>query len=306
MIAHGIAMLGSEIRFRRRELLTLLLGSNLLCMAAAQDATSAMKQADAAFRAGSAALSQNDLQAALIDFRESRSPCSCRGAGIHKPWADAAAHGQNPGERAQVWKRLSRSSPATRQRSWVLPSPTSDSVSPRKNSSCWQSSMPRLEPRSMLCRPTPRAMYAFALAATHQLPAAVMRMKQAVAADPAKCRLLWMTWVRFTPCRKTGRTPKKISAQLWPGETGAPSAHLHLAWRYRPSSAPVELRKLNAAYQLDPENPIINLELGRLLAANGDDQQAIPLLQHATRAAAAIRRCGLPARPRVTALEPAC
>jgi hypothetical protein len=33
------------------------------------------------------------------------------------------------------------------------------------------------------------AMYARALAATHQLPTAINRMKQSVAARPAKCRL---------------------------------------------------------------------------------------------------------------------
>jgi len=57
MIAHGVAMLGSDISLRRLGLAGLFLWFNLGCVGLAQDATSALKQADASYRTGSVAFS---------------------------------------------------------------------------------------------------------------------------------------------------------------------------------------------------------------------------------------------------------
>ena len=275
----GIAMLGSEIGFKRRQLLTLLLWSNLLCMAGAQDATSAMKQADAAFRAGSAALSQNDLQAALTDFEKvvhlvptwepgytnlglvllrmgktQESVPKFEKALSLKP-SDSAAQlnlaiaYEQLGQPTKELVLLARLDAAARAQKHALPADTS-------------------------------AMYAFALAATHQLPAAVMRMKQAVAADPQNAAYLDNLGSLYAMQKDWPNAEKSFRAAI-AVKPSLPSAHLHLGMALQAQQRPGGAEELNAAYQLDPENPIINLELGRLLATEGNDQQAIQLLQHA-------------------------
>ena len=179
-------MLGSEIRFRRRQLLTLLLGSNLLCMAAAQDATSAMKQADAAFRAGSAALSQNDLQAALTDFEKVVHLVPTWEPGYTNLGLVLLRMGKTQESVPKFEKALSlKPSDSAAQLNLAiayeqLGQPTKELVVLARLDAAARAQKHALPADAS-------AMYAFALAATHQLPAAVMRMKQAVAADPAKC-----------------------------------------------------------------------------------------------------------------------
>jgi tetratricopeptide (TPR) repeat protein len=124
------------------------------------------------------------------------------------------------------------------------------------------------------------AMYARALAATHQVPAAVLRMKQAVAADPRNAGSLDDLGSLYAMQKDWPNAEENFHAALAVNPTLA-SAHLHLAMALQAQQRSGAAEELKLAYQLDPENPTINLELGRLLAANGDDQQAIQLLQHA-------------------------
>ena len=113
------------------------------------------------------------------------------------------------------------------------------------------------------------AMYARALAATHQLPAAIIHMKQAVAADPRNAGSLDDLGSLYAMQKDWPNAEKSFHAALALNPSLA-SAHLHLAMalqaQQRAGAAEELSKELKLAYQLDPDNPIINLELGRLLA----------------------------------------
>jgi tetratricopeptide (TPR) repeat protein len=278
MIAHGVAMRGSDIGFRRLGLPGLFLWFNLVCVGLAQDAASALKQADAAYRAGSAAFSENDYQTAQVDFEkvihlvpaeeqgyralgltllrmgkaEESVPVLEKALSLKPGDSDAqlglAIAYDRLHEAAKEVILLGKLDAAARAQKHALPAGT-------------------------------EAMYARALAATHQLPAAVIHMKRAVAAAPRNAGSLDDLGSLYAMQKDWPKAEENFHAALAVNPSLA-SAHLHLglALQAQQRSGAEELK---LAYQLEPDNPMINLELGRLLAANGDDQHAIPLLQHA-------------------------
>jgi protein O-GlcNAc transferase len=278
MIAHGVAMLGWDISFMRLGLPGLLLWLSLVSAGLAQDATSALKQADTAYRAGSVALS-NDYQTALVDFEKVVRLVPNAEQGYRALGLVLLHMGKNQESVPNFEKALSlKPNDGDAQLGLAIAYDGQHDAAKElillKKLDATALAQKRALPADI------QAMYARALAATHQLPAAVTRMKQAVAADPRNTRSLDDLGSLYAMQKDWPNAEKSFHAAIAVNPS-LPSAHLHLAIALQAEQHPGAAEELHQAYQLDPDNPVINLELGRLLAANGDDQQAMPLLEHA-------------------------
>jgi protein O-GlcNAc transferase len=251
----------------------------LAYVACAQDPSSSLKQADADYRSGVAALSHNDLNTALQDFE--------------KVVRLAPLAEQGHSALGAVLVRMGRTSEGIRELEKALTIKSSDSSAQVNLAVAYeQSGQPakalpwfaKLEAASRAEKhPLPTyvvAAYARALGAMKQFPAAVARMKEVVAEDPHNAA--WQDELGSIYALQ----------QDWPNAKGAfttaleanPNlalAHFHLGAALEAQNDPSALDELTKAYQLAPQNSVIAIELGRSLAAAGDDEEAVPVLRHA-------------------------
>jgi protein O-GlcNAc transferase len=126
------------------------------------------------------------------------------------------------------------------------------------------------------------AAYARSLAATGQYEPAVNAMKQAQSEDPGNAGLQDDLGSLYAGHEHWPEAEQAFVAALQIDPNLA-SAHFHLGLALQAQQKPGATDHLNRAYQLAPENPIVALELGKALAAEGNDQDAIPLFEKATR-----------------------
>jgi protein O-GlcNAc transferase len=274
---------GMDIIFRRLGLPGLFVCFNLVCVGLAQDATSALKQADAAYRAGSAAFSKNDYETARVDFEKVIRLVPAEEQGYRALGLTLLRMGKAEESVRNLEKALSLK-PSDSDAQLGLAIAYDRLHEPAKEVIL----LGKLEAAARAQKHPPpadiEAMYARALAATHQPAAAIIHMKQAVVADPRNAGALDDLGSLYAMQKDWPNAEGSFHAALAVNPSLA-SAHLHLGLaleaEQRPGVAEELSEELNRAYQLDPDNPVINLELGRLLAASGDDQQAIQLLQHA-------------------------
>jgi protein O-GlcNAc transferase len=279
MIAHDVGMLGSDISFRRLGLPGLFFGLNLVCVGLAQDASSALKQADDAYRAGSAAFSKNDYETARVDFEKVIHLVPAGEQGYRALGLTLLRMGNAEESVRNLEKALSlKAGDSDAQLGLAiaydrLHEPAKEAIL-----------LGKLEAAARAQKhPLPagiEAMYARALAATHQPAAAIIHMKQAVAADPKNAGALDDLGSLYAMQKDWRNAEESFRAALAVNPSLA-SAHLHLGLALQAQQRPGVAEEFSRADQLDPDNPMINLELGRLMAANGDDQQAIQFLQHA-------------------------
>jgi protein O-GlcNAc transferase len=272
-----------DIIFRRLGLPGLFVWFNLVCVGLAQDTTSALKQADAAYRAGSAAFSKNDYETARVDFEKVIRLVPAGEQGYRALGLTLLRMGKAEESLRNLEKALSlKPSDSDAQLGLAiaydrLHEPAKEVILLGKLEAAARAQKHPLSADI-------EAMYARALAATHQPGAAIIHMKQAVAADPRNAGALDDLGSLYAMQKDWRNAEESFHAALAVNPSLA-SAHLHLGLalgaEQRPGAAEELSEELNRAYQLDPDNPTINLELGRLLAANGDDQQAIQLLQRA-------------------------
>jgi protein O-GlcNAc transferase len=279
MIAHGVAMLGWDISLRRLGLPGLFFWFNLVCVGFAQDAASALKQADAAYRAGSAAFSKNDYATARVDFEKVIRLAPAGEQGYRALGLTLLRMGKAEESVPALEKALSLK-PSDSDAQFGLAIAYDRLHQPAKEVILLKKLDAAARAQKHALPADFEAMYARALAATHQVPAAILRMKQAVAADPRNAGSLDDLGSLYAMQKDWPNAEENFHAALAVNPSFA-SAHLHLAMALQAQQRSGAAEELKLAYQLDPENPTINLELGRLLAANGDDQQAIQLLQHA-------------------------
>jgi protein O-GlcNAc transferase len=279
MIAHGVAMRGLDIGFRRLGLPGLFFCFNLVSVALAQDATPVLKQADAAYRAGSAAFSKNDYETARVDFEKVIHLAPAQEQGYRALGLTLLHMGKAEESVPDFEKALSlRAGDSDVMLGLAiaydrLHQPSKEVVLLGKLDAAARAQKHPLPGDT-------EAMYARALAATHQLPAAIIHMKRAVADAPRNAGSLDDLGSLYAMQKDWPKAEESFHAALAVNPSLA-SAHLHLGLALEAQRRQGAVEELSEAYQLEPDNPMINLELGRLLATNGDDQQAIQLLQHA-------------------------
>ncbi|HEY1904176.1 MAG TPA: tetratricopeptide repeat protein [Terracidiphilus sp.] len=246
----------------------------------AQQPSASLKQADADYRAGVDALSHSDLNTALDDFQNVVR------------LAPAASQGHSA--LGAVLVRLGRTSEGIQELERALAIQPSDSAAQLNLALAYEGSgqpskalplFAKLEAASRTAKhplaSATLASYSHALAATGQLKAAAARMKPVVARDPRNA--------------DTQNDLGTLYAQLedWPNAKLAFSAvvgarpdfalgHLRLGLTLLALHQPGALDELKKANQLAPRDAIIALELGKALAATGQDDQALPVLQQAS------------------------
>jgi len=126
--------------------------------------------------------------------------------------------------------------------------------------------------------------YARCLAATKQWNAATQKIQEALASDPQNAQLHDEVGTFYADKKDWPKAEEQFreAIRLKPALA---SAHLHLGWALQSEGQPVGLADIQEAYRIAPQDPTIALETGKALAYSGNDEQAIPILQHALKLA---------------------
>jgi len=273
-----MSLLSSDVAVRVRIAfrVALVAGCSVCC---AQNPSAGLKQADADYRAGVAAVSRNDMQTAKREFEEvvRLAPDIEQG---HSALGTVLVRGGdlNAGIR-ELEKAVALSASDTSAEGNLAMALVQDGKP--SQALPW---FERLEETAHAERhPLSQellAEYARALAATHQEAAAQARMKQAVDQNPRDAQL----WDELGTLQAQEREWNQAdvsftrAVQLNPGLA---MAHLHLGLTLQAEQKPGALEEVRRADALAPRNPVILAQLAQLLTAGGDDRAAIPVLREA-------------------------
>ena len=243
----------------------------------AQGPSSNLKQADADYRAGAAALARNDLNTALADFEN---------AVRLAPTAE-----QGHSTLGAVLLRLGRSADAIHELEKALALQATDAGAQQALAFAYQQTgqpakalplFAKLEASSRATKhpldPMILAAYARAFAANGQINSAIAEMKQAVARDPNSSELQDELGSLYAQLQDWPTANLAFSAAVLKKPDLA-IAHLHLGLTLQAQQQPGALEELAKAHQLEPRNAMFALELGRALANSAHDDQALPILQ---------------------------
>jgi protein O-GlcNAc transferase len=259
-------------------LLLMALGSTAIS-GRAQEPPPSLKQADADYRAGTAALTRGDLKAALADYQN----------------VVRLAPGAEQGHSAlgAVLVRLGRTNEGIGELEKALAILPSDGSAQLNLALAYEQSgqaakalplFQKLETTAHAGKhelgPDALASFARALAATGQMQPAALRMKEAAAREPKNFELQDELGSLYAKFQDWPNAKLAFSAALSIQPDSA-IAHLHLGLSLQALGQPGALDELAKAHELGPRNPLIALELGKALASAGQDEQALPVLQQA-------------------------
>lgn len=264
-------------RFRRVFQITAFAVCCAMCCA--QNPSPALRQADADYRAGVAAMSRNDLKTAKQEFAEVvrlapniEQGHSALGAVLVRSGEMAAGIRelekalQMNAKDTSAEQNLAMALEATGQPARALP---------------W---FARLEQAARADgHPMPSELLAAdarALAATHQSAAAQARMKEAAEQSPGDAQL----WDQLGTLEAQRQDWSEADASFMRAVRLNPNlamAHLHLGLTLQAEQKPGALEEVRRADALAPRNPVILAQLAQLMIAGGDDREAIPLLREA-------------------------
>ena len=244
-----------------------------------QQPSPALRQADAEYRAGVSALSRSDLNTALADFEKV----------VHlAPQAE-----QGHSALGAVLVRLGRTREGIRELEKALAIQPSDGSAQMNLALAYEQSgegakaLPFFEKVEAAARAEKRvlpayvlASYARALASTQQFPAAVTRMKEAIASDPQNAELHDELGSLYAQHQDWPDAAQAFRAAIQLNPDFA-IAHLHLGIALQSAGQSGALDELTKASQFAPQNAVIALQLGQALAKASQDQKAIPVLRHA-------------------------
>ena len=243
-----------------------------------QENASALKKADAAYRAGQTAFVRKDLSEAQADFEQvvQLDPKAYQGhssLGVVLIGRGHIREGIRELEKALAIK------PTDSTTQINLAMAYQQIGSPEKAVPLFA----RLEADAHLQKRTlPSyllAAYARALAQMQKIQPAVTRMRGAVAEDSQNPELhdelgsLYAQQKDWADAQQEFATAIRLNPQ-------SAVAHLHLGLVMQARGETDGLKELSLASQLAPQDAGIGFELGKGLAAAGDDEQAIPVFQH--------------------------
>jgi protein O-GlcNAc transferase len=242
------------------------------------DASSTLQQADAAYRAGVAALNANDLRTARMQFQkvvrlapQAEEGHSAYGSVLLR--TGATAEGIRELEKALSIK----DSDTTAQLNLALA---------YAQTGAGRRAIPlfaRLESAEHQKLPgSALEVYASALAGNGQFADAEREIQNAMRQEPGNAE--WPDVLGSLYAQQHRWTQAQVAfEQALRLDPKRASAHLHLGLALAAQQKPSALSELQQAAQLAPENPLILTEVGRALAGSGADRQAIPYLQRALR-----------------------
>jgi protein O-GlcNAc transferase len=250
----------------------------IISAAIAQEPSPSLKQADAQYRAGVAALSRNDLATARADFEQVVRLAPQAEQGHSALGAVLVRLGQMSTGIQELEKALAiKATDSSAQMNLAL---AYEQIGESAKAVALFSKLDaaaRAEKRSL--PPYVLAAYARALVATHQLAAATAKMKAASAADPQNAQLHDDLGTLYAQRQEWPSAQQQFSEAIRLDPNLA-AAHLHLGLTLQAQNQPDAFAEIERAYELAPQNAPIVLEYGRALAAAGKDDQAIPVFQH--------------------------
>jgi tetratricopeptide (TPR) repeat protein len=266
----------------RRILLSLGIGVALSAAISAQEPSAALKQADAEYRAGVAALGRDDLKSALTDFQN-----------VVK-LAPSAEQGHSA--LGAVLVRLGRLSEGIRELEQALRMKPGDGSAQLNLALAYEQtgqaakSLPLFAKVEATAKAEKRALavsilepYARALAAAGQIDAAITRMKEAAVREPGKAILEDELGSLYANTQNWAVAKAAFAAAL-KAQPEFALAHLHLGLAMKQLQEPGAMEEMARADELAPENPLIASEYGAALAGAGRDEQAIGVLERAWKA----------------------
>jgi protein O-GlcNAc transferase len=262
-------------KLRQNGLVAVMVLANV---AFAQEPSAALKKADAAYRAGQAALAQKDLSGAQVDFEQVVQLAPQAEQGHSALGAVLVSRGHAKEGIRELEKALTiKASDITAQMNLALA---------YEQIGSFEKALPlfsKLEADAHLHgRTLPTyvlAGYARALAATQKTELAVTKMKAALATDSQNAELHDELGSLYAQQKKWAEAQHEFAAaiRLNPNLT---VAHLHLGLAMQAQGEKDGMTELALAAQMAPQSAAIAMELGKALAASGQDEQAIAVFQH--------------------------
>jgi protein O-GlcNAc transferase len=258
-------------------IVTLLLGLALTVPAYSQEPSAALSKADAAYRAGLAALARRNLDEAQADFEEVVRLAPQAEQGHSALGAVLVARGRTTEGIRQLEKALAlKSSDSIAQKNLAMAYVHAGSPEKALPLFARLDSGARAQKNGLTADVL--AGYARALAATQQLEAAVEKMRAAIGEDPRNADLhdelgsLYALRGDWPSAQPEFAAAVRLKPDL-------AVAHMHLGLAMQAQNQASGLEELARAEQLAPRNPTIALEYGKALAASGQDSQAIPVFR---------------------------
>ena len=260
-----------------------LLGYGLVLppVGAAQGASADLKQADADYRAGSAALSRNDLNTALAKFQNVVR------------LAPTAEQGHSA--LGAVLLRMGRTTESIRELEKALAAKPSDSSAQMNLALAFeQSGQPaKAVPLFAKLEATAKASghplalplttsYVHALTANGQFHEATLLMEKAVEENPGSPELEDELGSLFAKQLDWPDAEKAFDSVV-KAKPGLAIGHLHLGLALQAEDKAGFLDELAKAYELSPANAVVVEEFGAALARSGQDERAVPVLREAVR-----------------------
>jgi protein O-GlcNAc transferase len=251
----------------------------LAAVCVAQEPSPSLRQADADYRAGVAALSRNDLQGARADFENVVRLAPSAEQGHSALGGVLVRIGETPGGIRELEKALSmKPDDASAQENLAIA--WEQTGQPTKALPWFAKLEAASHTEKRPLQPGVLAAYARCLAATGHPAAATQKMRQAAAEAPRNSEwqdelgALYAQQKDWIHAQQAFRTALAIDPEL-------AIAHFHLGVTLEAQQQPGALEELRKAQELAPGNVAIALELGRILAAGGNDQEAIAVLRRA-------------------------
>src|SRR5271170_5087816 len=246
--------------------------------ALSQEPSAALKKADAAYRAGQAALAQKDLSAAQADFEQVVQLAPQAEQGHSALGAVLVSRGYAKEGIRELEKALAiKASDSTAQMNLALA--YEQIGSPEKALPLFS----KLEADAHLYgRTLPTyvlASYARSLAATQKIGLAITKMKAALAADSQDAELHDELGSLYAQQKNWVEAQREFEAAIQLNPNFA-VAHSHLGLAMQAQSEKDGIAELALASQMAPQSAAIAMELGRALAASGQDEQAIAAFEH--------------------------
>jgi protein O-GlcNAc transferase len=243
-----------------------------------QEPSAALRKADAAYRAGQAALAHKDLSAAQTDFEQvvQLAPQAEQG---HSALGAVLV---NRGDVKEGIRELERalaikSTDSTAQMNLALAYGQIGASEKAISLFSKVEADSRLQKHALPSYVL--AGYARSLAANGQIGPAITKMKVALAIDPQNAELHDEMGSLYAQQKVWNHAQEEFAAAIHLNPDLA-AAHLHLGLAMRARGEGDAMPEMMEASRLAPQNVTIGLELGKALVADGKDEQAIPIFEH--------------------------
>ena len=243
-----------------------------------QEPSAALRRADAAYRAGQAALAQKDLSAAQADFEQVVQLAPQAEQGHSALGAVLVNRGYVKEGIRELERALAiKSTDSTAQINLAI---AYEQIGASEKAIVLFS---KLEADSRLQKHALPSYvmegYARSLAANRQFGPAITKMKAALATNSQNAELHDELGSLYAQQKDWNHAQEEFTTAIHLNPDLA-AAHLHLGLAMRARGEGDAMPEMMEASRLAPANATIALELGKALVADGKDEQAIPVFEH--------------------------